>query len=74
MPWRGAEGQNIEHPHTLVSSSSFCFFVKYMLILLTRRDSGELRCSATALICCRVYVVFSKEHRLIKVVEHALNH
>ena len=45
MPWGGAGGQNIEQPHTLV-----IFLVKCILVLLARRDSGELRCPATALI------------------------
>ena len=55
MPWGGAGGQNIEHPHTQVSLSSVVFFfVKWILILLARHDSGELCCPATALIqVCR---------------------
>ena len=31
MPWGGAGGQNIEHPHTLVILSSF-FFVLFFLL------------------------------------------
>ena len=58
MPWGGAGGQNIEHPHTLVSLSSF-FFVKYILILLARCESGELRCPATALILIMELHVFN---------------
>ena len=49
MAWGGAGGQNIEHLHTLaILSSFFCF--KCILVLLARHSSGELRCSATALI------------------------
>ena len=48
MPWGGAGGQNIEHPHTLAILSCFCF--KCILVLLARRSSGELLCPATALI------------------------
>ena len=56
MPWGGAAGQNIEHPHTLAISSSlfffffFFFFLKCILVLLARHSSGELRCSATPLM------------------------
>ena len=56
MPLSGAGGQNIGHPHTLVSANwhfiffFFFFFVKCILILLARHDSGELRCHATDLI------------------------
>ena len=53
MPWGWAGGQNTENPHTLVSLSSvffFVFFVKCILILLARCDSGKLRCTETALI------------------------
>ena len=52
MPWGGVGGQNIEHPHTLVGLSLFIyfFFVKCILILLARRDSGKLCCPVTALI------------------------
>ena len=51
MPWGGVAGQNTEHPHTLAIFSSF-FFVcfKCILVLLARRNSGELRCRATALV------------------------
>ena len=31
MPWGGAGGQNIEHPHTLVILSSFFFFFFFLL-------------------------------------------
>ena len=48
MPWGGAGGQNIEHPHTLAILSCFCF--KCILVLLAKRSSGELLCPATALI------------------------
>ena len=49
MPWGGAGGQNIEHPHTLaILSSFFCF--KCFLVLLAMRNSGKLRCPATAVI------------------------
>ena len=49
MPLGGAGGQNIEHPHTLaILSSFFCF--KCILVLLARYSSGELCCSAIALI------------------------
>ena len=49
MPQGGAGGQNIKHPHTpAILSSFFCF--KCILVLLARNSSGELRCSATALI------------------------
>ena len=49
MPWRGAGGQNIEHPHTpAILSSFFCF--KSILVLLARHSSGKLFCSVTALI------------------------
>ena len=51
MPWGGAAGQNIEHPHTLaISSSLFFLFLKCILVLLARHSSGELRCSATPLM------------------------
>ena len=49
MPWSGAGGQNIEHPHTLeILSCFFCF--KCILVLLATHSSGELCCSAAALI------------------------
>ena len=48
MPWGWLEVKKLEELHTLVSLSSF-FFVKCILILLARHDSGELRCPATAL-------------------------
>ena len=47
MPLGGAGGQNVEYLHTQVILSSF---FKCILVLLARRSSGELRCSATALI------------------------
>ena len=50
MPWGGAGGQNIEHPHTLVILSSFSCCFKCLLVLLARQSSGELHCPATALI------------------------
>ena len=50
MLWGGAGGQNIEHPHILSGFEFIFFFVKCILILLARRDSGKLRCPATALI------------------------
>ena len=50
MPWDGAGGQNVEHLHTLDSDFEVDFFVKCILVLLARRDAGELRCHATALI------------------------
>ena len=53
MPWGGAGGQNIEHPHTLVILSSF-LLLQMHLLLLARRSSGDLRCSATAFIILRV--------------------
>ena len=46
MLWGGAGGQN----HTSEFEFSF-FFIKYILILLARRDSGDLLFPATALIC-----------------------
>ena len=42
--------QNIEHPLTLVIFELHLFCVECIFILLARRDSGELRCPATALI------------------------
>ena len=43
MPWGGAAGQNIEHPHALAILSSFFFFCfKCILVLLARLSSGEL--------------------------------
>ena len=58
MPWGGAGGQNVEHPHTLAILSSFIylfillffFCFKCIFVLLARCSSGEIRCSATALI------------------------
>ena len=53
MPWSGAAGQNIEHPHTLVILSSF---FKCVLVLLARCNSDELRCPMTTLIVFSVTV------------------
>ena len=61
MPWGGAGGQNIEHPHTLAILSSFVLLC--ILVLLARHSSGELCCLATALIgmtiepCLKFYTV-----------------
>ena len=54
-----AGGQNISS-YSSEFEFSF-FFVKCSLILLARRDSGELRCPATALIdnSCRIIFGFT---------------
>ena len=59
MPWVGAGGQNIEYPHTLVILSSYlCVLQMHFIVLLVMRSSGELRCSATALIIIYILTPF----------------
>ena len=75
MPWGGAGGQTIEHPHSLaiLSSISFCF--KYILVLLARRNTGKLCCYATALIhaCGLAAVVFENFSFGFKCIKTLLN-
>ena len=52
MPCGGAGGQNIEYPRYSSDFEFFFFCFKCILVLLVSCCSGELRCSATALIIC----------------------
>ena len=47
MPWGGAGGQNIEHPHTLVSLSSVFFCIKCVLIVFRR---STLSCDSAYIV------------------------
>ena len=55
MPWGGAEGQNIEHPHTPVNLSSFCFLCRmhFNFIVKARFRRATLSCDSTGqLLLC----------------------